>query len=178
MDILFASAPGFDQPLAVLKHCHDRIRKQLATLERLPSHLEKNGADIEAQKAAVGILRYFQSAAPLHHDDEEIDLLPVLQKTAQAEDAQILESVLPKILHQHEIMALQWQDLAQQLSAIAEGNTGSLEREKISAFNSLYQDHMQIEESQIAPMAMRILNAQQMHTLGLAMQHRRGIVAP
>ncbi|HEV2612422.1 MAG TPA: hemerythrin domain-containing protein, partial [Noviherbaspirillum sp.] len=35
MTDLFDTAPGFDQPIAVLKHCHDRIRKQLATLERL-----------------------------------------------------------------------------------------------------------------------------------------------
>jgi pyridoxamine 5'-phosphate oxidase len=46
----------------------------------------------------------------------------------------------------------------------------------VAAFQALYQDHMQIEETQIAPMAMRLLNAGQMHKLGRAMQTRRGII--
>ncbi|MFC3376746.1 hypothetical protein ACFOLJ_12875 [Rugamonas sp. CCM 8940] len=36
---LIDTAPGFDQPIAVLKHCHDRIRKQLLTLNNLLAHL-------------------------------------------------------------------------------------------------------------------------------------------
>ncbi|MDO9217277.1 MAG: hemerythrin domain-containing protein, partial [Lacisediminimonas sp.] len=39
-DPLVTPAPGFDQPIAVLKHCHDRIRKQIETLERLRQHLQ------------------------------------------------------------------------------------------------------------------------------------------
>mgnify|MGYP003704987797 CR=1 FL=1 len=72
-DSLFTAAPGFDQPLAVLKHCHDRIRKQLATLDKLLPHLQQYGADQQAQEAAQAVLRYFMQAAPLHHEDEEHD---------------------------------------------------------------------------------------------------------
>ena len=32
-DSLLAPAPGFDQPIAVLKHCHDKIRQQQATVD-------------------------------------------------------------------------------------------------------------------------------------------------
>ena len=56
---LLAPAPGFDQPLAVLKHCHGRIRKQLATLQKLQHHLPHAGADVEAQQAAYAILRWW-----------------------------------------------------------------------------------------------------------------------
>jgi pyridoxamine 5'-phosphate oxidase len=176
MDTLFASAPGFDQPLAVLKHCHDRIRKQLATLEKLSPHLQKHGADIEAQKAVLAILKYFQNAAPLHHDDEEVDLLPELQRTAQGADAELLAMILPTILQQHQQMAQQWRALESQLSKIAEGASAELDDSHVAAFRALYQDHMQIEETQIAPMAMRLFNAGQMHKLGRAMQTRRGII--
>ncbi|MBC3808248.1 hemerythrin domain-containing protein [Undibacterium seohonense] len=177
MDTLFASAPDFDQPLAVLKHCHDRIRKQLATLEKLSPHLQKNGADFEAQKAVLAILKYFQNAAPLHHDDEEVDLLPELQRTAQGADAELLAMILPTIFQQHQQMAQQWRALESQLSMIAEGRSAELNELHVAAFQALYQDHMQIEETQIAPMAMRLLNAGQMHKLGRAMQTRRGIIA-
>lgn len=177
MDILFASAPGFDQPLAVLKHCHDRIRKQLATLEKLLPHLEKKGADAEAQKAVLAVLKYFQNAAPLHHDDEEIDLLPELQRTATGADAALLAAYLPQILQQHQQMADQWRRLEVQLSDIADGSSASLKQDDVVQFQALYQEHMQIEETQIAPMAMRLFNPSQMHKLGQAMQARRGINA-
>ena len=55
-DFLPDTAPGFDQPIAVLKHCHGRIRKQLATLEKLLAHLPEHGADEQAQQAAQAVL--------------------------------------------------------------------------------------------------------------------------
>ena len=59
-------APDFDQPVAVLKHCHGRIRKQLSTLEKLLTHLplsqaETGGADEQARQAAQAVLKYFDT---------------------------------------------------------------------------------------------------------------------
>jgi pyridoxamine 5'-phosphate oxidase len=175
MDSLFTSAPSFDQPLAVLKHCHDRIRKQLTTLEKLLPHLQAHGADAEAQQAAQAVLKYFQNAAPLHHEDEEIDLLPELQRTARGADAELLAARLSTILQQHQQMATLWQTIESQLSLIANGSSATLNDSDVAAFQALYQEHMQIEETQIAPMAMRLFDTQQMQTLGQAMQARRGI---
>jgi hemerythrin-like domain-containing protein len=175
MDSLFDSAPAFDQPIAVLKHCHDRIRKQLATLEKMLSHLQQHGADGPAQQAASAVLRYFQQAAPLHHADEENDLLPTLERLAQGADATLLKQLLPKILTQHHEMDLQWQALESQLIDIASGVSPQLDAQAVTQFQTIYQDHMQIEETQIAPMALRLFNDQQMQKLGAAMQRRRGI---
>lgn len=177
MNSLFDSAPGFDQPLAVLKHCHDRIRKQLATLDKLLQHLPQHGADADAQQAAQAVLRYFSKAAPLHHEDEEIDLLPTLSATASGADATLLETLLKTILAQHQQMAMQWAALEQQLSAIAAGTAAQLSADAIAQFAALYAEHMQIEETQIAPMAKRLFSDAQMQTLGAAMQARRGISA-
>lgn len=177
MDSLFASAPGFDQPLAVLKHCHDRIRKQLATLDKLHVYLEQPGAqsDTQAQAAAKAVLNYFQKAAPLHHEDEEIDLFPTLGSTAKGDDLALFQQLLPRILQQHTHMAAQWQSLERQLLRIADGQAQSLQAAELAAFQSLYQEHMQIEESQIAVMAARLFSPAQMQKLGSAMQARRGI---
>ncbi|PXX43188.1 hemerythrin-like domain-containing protein [Undibacterium pigrum] len=180
MTTLFDSAPGFDQPLAVLKHCHDRIRKQLATMSKLLEHLPSHGADQDARQAAQAILNYFTKAAPFHHEDEEINLLPELQVTAKDEDAALLASLLPKILSQHEEMAAQWQELEKQLNAIVRADDGapaSLSAAAVQLFNDLYTEHMQTEETQIAPMAKRLFSAAQMAALGTAMQARRGIAA-
>lgn len=176
MNTLFDNAPGFDQPLAVLKHCHDRIRKQLNTLDKLLQHLPEHGCDEQAMQAAKAVLRYFNEAAPLHHEDEEIDLLPTLQMTATGEDATQLQEYLPLILQQHHQMGAQWAILEQQLQAIANAKSALLSKADVEQFKEIYAGHMQIEETKIAPMAMRIFSEAQMKKLGAAMQQRRGIV--
>jgi len=176
--LLHDTAPDFDQPIAVLKHCHGRIRKQLATLEKLLDHLPRHGADDQARQAAGAVLRYFDKAAHLHHDDEEQDLIPMLRATAQGEDAAILQALAPTILQDHKDMDALWQDLHEQLTAIAEGMGTALSESQVRRFVASYTAHMEREESTMAPMALRLFSPEQMARLGQAMQLRRGIAAP
>lgn len=175
MEALHTTAPDFDQPLAVLKHCHDRIRNQLATLGKMPAYLTQHGADAQAQSAAQAVLRYFRQAAPLHHEDEEMDLLPMLEVVAAGEDAQQLQALLPGILKQHVQMNLLWHGLDKQLQAVADGAAAGLDAAAAREFSELYTLHMEIEETHIATMAKRLFNDGQMKRLGAAMQRRRGI---
>ena len=176
--LLHDAAPDFTQPIAVLKHCHGRIRKQLATLEKLLEHLPRHGADEQARQAAGAVLRYFDKAAHLHHDDEEQDLIPMLRATARGEDAAILQALAPTILQDHKDMDALWQDLHEQLTAIAEGTGSVLSESQVRRFVASYTSHMEREESTMAPMAMRLFSPEQMAQLGQAMQLRRGIAAP
>ncbi|MFD2366969.1 pyridoxamine 5'-phosphate oxidase [Pseudoduganella sp. GCM10020061] len=169
-------APGFDQPVAVLKHCHDRIRKQLSTLHKLLAHLPAHGADQDAQQAARAILSYFDKAANLHHDDEEHDLIPMLQATASGEDAALLGRLAPQLLQEHAEMEAMWQQLRGPLAAIAEGQAQALDAGAAARFADAYARHMEIEEGQVAPMALRLFSGAQMEQLGRAMQERRGIL--
>ncbi len=178
MNALPDSAPGFDQPIAVLKHCHDRIRKQLATLEKLLPHLAAHGADEQAQQAAAAVIKYFDKAAHLHHEDEEQDLFPMLQATAAGDDAALLAQLGPGILDEHRQMDAMWQGLHEQLRAIADGTGAQLRESDVRCFADTYSAHMEREEGHIAPMAKRIFSADQMAQLGQAMQVRRGIAAP
>jgi pyridoxamine 5'-phosphate oxidase len=177
MHTLPDSAPGFDQPIAVLKHCHDRIRKQLATLDKLLPHLAAHGADLQAQQAAAAVIKYFEKAAPLHHEDEEQDLFPLLQANAEGEDALLLGRLGPQILDEHRQMDAMWQGLHEQLRAIADASAATLRESDVRRFAETYHAHMEREEGQIAPMAKRLFSAAQMAQLGQAMQQRRGIAA-
>lgn len=168
-------APDFDQPVAVLKHCHSRIRKQLATLEKLLAHLPQHGADEQARQAAQAVLKYFEKAAHLHHDDEEQDLIPMLHAVAQGEDAATLRALAPAILQDHKDMDAMWQDLHEQLSAIADGSATQLSASTVQRFSERYLSHMEREESTMAPMAVRLFSPEQMAQLGRAMRRRRGI---
>ncbi|MDI3295567.1 pyridoxamine 5'-phosphate oxidase [Janthinobacterium tructae] len=172
---LFDSVPGFDQPIAVLKHCHDKIRKQLTTLQNLLGHLGQNGNTPEAQQAAKAVLQYFNKAAHLHHDDEEQDLMPMLQVTATGEDAALLATLVPEILADHQRMDQAWLTLRPELDAIAAGTDSQLSHDGVRDYVAAYQAHMAKEEGQLAPMAKRLFSAQQMEQLGTAMQRRRGI---
>ena len=172
---LYDTAPDFSQPIAVLKHCHDRIRKQLTTLENLLGHLPKHGADADAQKAAQAVLKYFNNAAHLHHEDEEQNLLPMLHATARDADAALLAELTPGILAGHQQMDRDWSIIKSQLEQIANGTGSALSASDVARFCDTYAAHMVVEESNIAPMATRLFSAEQMAQLGSAMQVRRGI---
>ncbi|MFC5474612.1 hemerythrin domain-containing protein [Paraherbaspirillum soli] len=179
LNSLIDTAPDFDQPIAVLKHCHERIRKQLTTLQKLLNHLQQHGVDAGARQAAASIMRYFNQAAPHHHADEEVDLLPMLVATAQDDDARLLDQLMPEILSEHAQMDKLWQTLNKQLVQIAGGEitdkTAALSAQDVNQFSSMYSAHMEKEEAWIAPMAKRIFSEEQMKQLGAAMQQRRGI---
>jgi pyridoxamine 5'-phosphate oxidase len=172
------TAPDFDQPVAVLKHCHGRIRKQLATLEKLLAHLPEQGADEQARQAAAAVLKYFDKAAHLHHDDEEQDLLPMLLAVAQGEDAATLQALAPVILQEHKDMDAMWQDLHEQLTSVADGSGTQLSASIVRRFVQCYHGHMEREEGMVAPMALRLFDPEQMARLGAAMRRRRGLEQP
>jgi pyridoxamine 5'-phosphate oxidase len=172
---LYDTAPDFSQPIAVLKHCHDRIRKQLQTMQNLLAHLPLHGADVDAQKAAQAVLKYFNHAAHLHHDDEEQNLLPMLQATARDADASLLAELAPAILAGHEQMDRDWTIIKTQLEQIANGTSTTLSASDVARFCDTYAAHMVQEETHIATMAKRLFTPEQMAQLGSAMQVRRGI---
>jgi pyridoxamine 5'-phosphate oxidase len=153
---LIDTAPDFDQPIAVLKHCHGRIRKQLATLEKLLAHLPGTAPTNRRARPRPPCCKYFDKAAHLHHDDEEQDLIPMLRAVARGEDAATLQALAPVILQDHKDMDAMWQDLHEQLSAIADGSASYLSAPTVQRFVQRYQDHMEREESTMAPMALRL----------------------
>ena len=75
-----APAAGFDEPFEMLAACHERVQRMLRLLRRLAAHLGEHGADAQAAQAAVDVMRYFDEAAPRHHDDEELHVLPRLRE--------------------------------------------------------------------------------------------------
>lgn len=175
---LIDTAPDFSQPIAFLKHCHDRIRKQLDTLQKLLAHLPGHGADEQARQAARAVQKYFNQAAHLHHDDEEQNLVPMLQQTARDADAALLAQLVPGILADHQQMDNDWNIINSQLDAIANTGGTTLSADDVNRFCDAYTAHMQKEEANIAPMAKRLFSPEQMAQLGQAMQQRRAALPP
>jgi len=163
-------APDFDHPIEMLAACHERIQDQIDTLDRLLVHLAAHGCDEQATRAAANVMRYFDTAGEHHHEDEEVDLFPLLE--AQSPGA---ASLTQRLRADHANMRVRWHTLRVQLSAIAEGTSKQLDPTLVEAFECLYRDHIALEESELFPLAERVLDNPAAEMLGAHMARRRGV---
>jgi hemerythrin-like domain-containing protein len=170
--ILKQPGPSFDEPLEMLAACHERIEAQLATLERLGPHLEKKGCDAEAKSAAQAVLRYFDTAGKLHHQDEDEDLFPLLRGRAGVAGRPEVAAAIDELEREHGTMDGQWTRLRERLLAIA-GGEARLDPEDVARFAWLYRRHMDREATAVLPFARETLDPAQRASLGERMAARR-----
>lgn len=170
-----SQAPGFDEPIEMLKACHERIERQLSTLERLLPHLAAHGCDEQARQAAVNILRYFNEAGPHHHADEEQDLFPALLDAAEGDDAERTNVLVAVLLAEHREMNRMWAELRPWLAAIATGESVQLGRDRVAEFCALYRRHILTEEGQALTLAEQLIAPETLAEVGAAMAERRGV---
>jgi hemerythrin-like domain-containing protein len=163
-------APGFDRPIALLRACHGRIRRYLATLERLAAHLRETGADASARAAAEEIVRYFSTAGRHHHEDEEVDLFPMLVRADPA-----LADTLARLERDHEAMAGAGTELEAALTGLSPATDPAAFAATAARFRALYGEHIDIEEARVFDRAGQLLSDGQLAELGRRMAARRGI---
>jgi hemerythrin-like domain-containing protein len=68
-----------------------------------------------------------------------------------------------------------WQQLRASLEPIAAGASSSLDALSVEAFIHLYERHIASEESELLPVAKRILSETELDRVGRSMRERRGI---
>ncbi|HEX9627778.1 MAG TPA: hemerythrin domain-containing protein [Acidiferrobacterales bacterium] len=163
-------APGFDQPIALLRACHGRIQRYLATLERLAGHLRETGADPAARAAADEIVRYFSTAGRHHHEDEEVDLFPLLLRADPA-----LDQTLARLERDHAAMADAWTELEAALTGLSPATDPVAFAASAARFRAPYAEHIAIEEAEVFDRAEQVLSAGQLAGLGRRMAARRGV---
>lgn len=165
-------AAGFDEPFEMLAACHERVQRSLALLERLGAHLADHGCDAQARSAASDVLRYFDIAAPLHHEDEERHVLPRLRAQGQGDLAQ-------RLAQEHQEMTLAWAAVRQALVAVQEGRLDPAAlpaaRAGWSQFGTLYQGHLAAEDTQAYPLTAPTLSAAETRSMGEEMARRRQV---
>src|SRR5574343_1313138 len=99
-----APAVGFDTPFEMLEACHERVQRSLDLLQRLQDYLRDHACDDSARQAARDVLRYFDIAAPLHHEDEELHVFPLLL----ARGAPSVVALVRQLQQDHVHMAADW----------------------------------------------------------------------
>jgi hemerythrin-like domain-containing protein len=167
--MLPAPAPGFDQPLALLRACHERIQRQCATLEKLVAHLRSDGLTPAARQAAADVHRYFSTAGRHHHEDEEQDLFPRLRGQPD------LAELLAALAHDHRRMEMLWQELAPRLKAPDTIRDFDAFGNLVGEFTALYAAHIRRENSELLPRAEQLLPDDTQREIAARMAARRGV---
>lgn len=165
---------GFDVPVEMWLACHERVKRFAALIIRLESHVARVGADEEAQRSAASIRRYFNEAAPRHHEDEEVDLFPLLRERSGSAEQPALDA-LDRIEAEHLTMAEVWRRLDVTLARISAGDPAPLDPDLIASFASGYDRHIEVEEKVVLPALRRRLSAADWSTVGRSMAERRGL---
>lgn len=166
------SAPNadFDHPIEMLAACHERIEARCELLHRLLEHVSAKGCDVETRQAAASVLRYFDTAGEHHHEDEEMDLFPLLL-AADADAAPLVH----RLKREHGEMRASWQELRVPLAAMAAGESVPLDEKQVTGFTALYRAHIAREDSELLPLAARALDAATLARIGESMAKRRGV---
>src|SRR5436190_20786382 len=169
----FSAPAGYDDPVGMLQGCHRRIEKKLATLNALRTHLAAKGIDAEASVAAQAVLRYFDTAAAYHHQDEEIDLMPILEKrVSDASDLARLQALEACVHEDHLEIERVWARVRKPLEGIADGLMRTIPETDVQALIALYRRHLEAEETVLVPLARRWMTPHDLPTLGRAMATR------
>lgn len=171
--LVASPAAGFEQPFEMLEACHERVHRMLALLARLRAHVRDHGADVQAQQAARDVMRYFDQAAPLHHQDEELHVFPRL--LAQGDPK--VTPVVQRLQQDHRAMEAGWREAREVLARVAAGDGAALQagEEALEGFASLYGTHIEAEERIAYPAAQALLEPGALEAMGEDMMRRRGV---
>jgi hemerythrin-like domain-containing protein len=173
-----APAASFEDPIAMLLECHNRIRASLELLQKLTLHLKVNGNNAQTARAATDIRRYFDIAAPLHHQDEELHVFPALQKSHVV----AIQTYVNRVQADHLRMNDQWSTLQTFLVDLSIESpktvwSQSLD-DQVLAFKTLYEEHLNIEEQLLFPALAMAVSMEELENMGLEMQQRRRTSVP
>jgi hemerythrin-like domain-containing protein len=162
--------PGFDDPLALLRACHQKMLAQCDLLETLVAQSGPGGLDDAARKAAQDLTRYFSSSAPLHHRDEEEDLFPRINRQSLR-----IAELVHNLKRQHQQLDTLWETLAPELRRIPEDGFSGTFMETAGRFCELSREHIKLENMELLPLVASSLSRQELGYVGEAMAKRRGV---
>ena len=168
-------AAGFDQPIEMWLACHERILRMLALLIRLREYVADGGAIESARVTAASIVRYFDEAAPRHHEDEELTLFPRLLSHLSGTARDKIAPTVEALRQEHAPMETAWARLRPALIAIEAGTATRLDDTTTVDFVTVYRRHVERENEALAPAFQRAFDATELEAIGRAMAARRGV---
>jgi hemerythrin-like domain-containing protein len=167
---------GFEAPFEMLDACHERVERMLALIRRLQEHLQKTGCDDSARQAARDVMRYFDLAAPRHHEDEERHVFPPLMAGPNA----AVKALVLRLIQDHRQMELAWTDARSVLQTVADHGDAPWpgltvwHQVKLNDFARLHRQHVDDEGNVVYPAARGVLKSGALAAMSEDMMVRRG----
>ncbi len=172
-----APAAGFEAPFEMLGACHERVERMLGLLAKLQHHVLVHGWDESVASAARDVMRYFDLAAPLHHEDEELHVFPPLL----AGDDAVLRRVVQRLQQDHRDMETAWVAARAALASVAQApppgwaHFSAPEEATLMGFTRLYDRHLREEDGLVYPAAQTQLSPEALQAMSADMMRRRGL---
>ena len=166
---------GFEEPFDMLSACHERVVRMLSLLARLREHLGTVGWDASAAQAAHDVMRYFDVAAPHHHEDEERHVFPALLADATCP----LHDVVRRLQREHLVMTTNWAVGRLVLTRIRDAHAdtwqplNAADNASLDTFATLYDQHLKDEDERVFPAARQRAGGPQIQAMGTEMMNRR-----
>ncbi|HEX5635390.1 MAG TPA: hemerythrin domain-containing protein, partial [Gemmatimonadales bacterium] len=123
----------------------------------------------------LNVIRYFDTAGAYHHLDEEEDLFPALQHHTPSEELNATFSLIFRLRTEHKKLDGMWAEMRSRLGEVVAGRSGGLTSAMAAAFREAYERHIAAEESELLPLARRVLPGKILELLGERMARRRGV---
>ena len=163
---------GFDDPLAMLADCHRRVERFLSVLCRVAERAQGRALNSEEVKAVEAALHYFNESGPRHTRDEEESLFPRLSACG----ASLAE--IGRLEGEHrEAELLHDRTAALFLRWIAANHLDPADSALLLAaaqrLESIYTEHIRIEEQTVFPRAAELLDRVTLMKMGEEFKQRR-----
>jgi hemerythrin-like domain-containing protein len=162
--------PGFDEPLALLRACHKNILAHCDRLEALLAHIDEQGIDDEARKAARDIVHYFSGSTLLHHRDEEEDLFPRLNRQSLR-----IAELIQDLKQEHSKLDQLWENMVSELKPLPDQHFSDGFLQATRDFCTLSRQHVNRENMEFLPLAASSLSQLDLDEIGASMAARRGV---
>jgi hemerythrin-like domain-containing protein len=183
MAVILGAKPGhgFDEPLGLLSDCHRRIEGFLGVMTRVVERSRCGPLCSEGRAALEGALRYFETAAPRHTEDEEYSLFPRMRNSAdpaaRAAVAHIdaLESDHRRAESLHDEVQ-RWCRLWLDTGPLEPSQAQRLQQLLVE-LRAIYARHIAVEDAEVFPVAARTLTPEDLEHVGSEMARRRGLQA-
>ncbi len=170
---------NFDNPLQLLSDCHRRIETFLGVLEQVANECGSRPLSSQERQSFERALHYFQNSAPKHTADEEDSLFPRLRASEHPSAQTLLERM--ELLEAEHITAAADHEIVDSLGRqlLENGLFGQREcaefREVVNRLSEMYRHHIGVEDSELFPLAARVLSGEERASIGREMARRRGI---
>lgn len=171
-----SNTPLHEASIQALANSHQRTLAQCTALHALAQYLLVHGSDASAQSAAQDLLHYFDITARASQTDEEQGLFPALIESMAGSDAVCLRGMTEGLSDMLHALDRRWRyQLRAPLLRIAEGESAELPPAELQAFCNEYAAYTERCDTELLPMAERLLSDAELELLEQAMRARRSV---